>query len=218
MEHPERYFPMWEELTAGERETLLDSATYRRVKAGTILHSGKEDCVGLFLIVSGQLRVYIMSQEGREITLYRLFERDICLFSASCIFTAQFDIMITAETDTELWVIPAPVYKKLAEKSAILANFTNTLMADRFSDVMWLFDQILFKSFDKRLAGFLLEESIVEGGGPVRMTHEKLAAHLGSAREVVTRMLRYFQNVGLVRLSRGEIELTDKKSLETLAR
>lgn len=175
------------------------------------------DCTGLLLIKSGLLRAYILSDEGREITIYRLFERDMCLFSASCIMRSiQFEITIEAEKDTELWVIPAEIYKSIMEESAPVANYTNELMATRFSDVMWLIEQILWKSLDKRVAAFLLEESAIEDSDELKITHEIIANHLGSHREVITRMLRYFQSEGMVRLSRGTIVLLDRKKLEAL--
>lgn len=175
------------------------------------------DCTGLLLIKSGLLRAYILSDEGREITIYRLFERDMCLFSASCIMRSiQFEITIEAEKDTELWVIPAEIYKSIMEESAPVANYTNELMATRFSDVMWLIEQILWKSLDKRVAAFLLEESAIEDSNELKITHEIIANHLGSHREVITRMLRYFQSEGMVRLSRGTIVLLDRKKLEAL--
>ena len=99
----------------------------------------------------------------------------------------------------------------------MVANFTNEIMATRFSEVMWLMEQIMWKSFDSRLAAFLLEESDLEETERLKLTHEKIADHLGTAREVVTRMLRYFQGEGLVRLSRGMVELLDRKRLEKLA-
>ena len=214
----ESYFPVWDKLTAEQKELIKSSAAERVVKSGTIVHNGSEDCVGLFLIRSGQLRAFILSEEGKQITIYRLFERDMCLFSASCILNSiQFDISIEAEKDCELWVIPANVYKTLAESSAAVANYTNQLMASRFSEVMWLIEQIMWKSFDKRLAAFLLEESTLDDSDTLNITHERIAAHLGTAREVVTRMLRYFQTEGAVTVTRGSIELTDKKRLRRIA-
>ena len=110
------YFPVWEKLTPAQQKRLEDSRLSRTVRKGTVLHSGSADCTGLLLIRKGQLRAYILSDEGREITIYRLFERDICLFSASCIMRSiQFEVMIEAEKDTELWVIPAEIYQKIRE-------------------------------------------------------------------------------------------------------
>lgn len=213
-----QYFPVWDQLTLEQRETLLGAASRQSVKKGTVLHNGSADCTGLLLVCSGQLRAYIFSEEGREITLYRLFEMDICLFSASCMMhSIQFDITIEAERDTDFWLIPTEVYKRMMETSAPLANYTNEIMASRFSEVMWLMEQIMWKSFDQRLAAFLLEEAGLEGSNQLKLTHEIIGNHLGSAREVVTRMLRYFQNEGMVKLSRGTVEILDPEKLRHLA-
>ena len=208
-------FPIWDRLDTEQQARILGSLVSHRVKKGTVIHNGSMDCTGLLLIKSGQLRVYILSDEGREITLYRLFELDMCLFSASCMLRSiQFDVTIAAEKDTEFWVVPTEVYKGILEESAPAANYTNELMASRFSDVMWLMEQIMWKSLDRRLAAFLLEEASIEGSDRLKITHETIANHLGSHREVITRMLRYFQNEGMVRLSRGVIEITDADKLE----
>lgn len=212
-------FPIWDKLTAQERALLEGSAVRRTASKGTLLHNGSADCVGLILICSGQLRAYILSDEGKEITIYRLFERDMCLFSASCMMRSiQFDVTLEVEKDAELWLIPADTYKGIMEKSAAVANYINELMASRFSEVMWLVEQVMWKSFDKRLAAFLLEESTLDNSDTLTITHDKIAAHMGTAREVVTRMLRYFQSEGMVSLSRGSVKLTDRKHLEELAR
>lgn len=209
------YFPIWEQLTPAQQQRLEQTARYTHAAKGTILHNGSADCLGLLLVCSGQLRGYILSQGGREITLYRLFERDMCLFSASCMLQSiQFDIQIQVEKDAEFWAIPPDVYKGLMEQSAAVANYTNELMSTRFSEVMWLMEQVMWRSFDKRLADFLLQESVLENTTHLELTHEKIANHLGTAREVVTRMLRYFQQEGLVALSRGAVDLVDLPALK----
>ena len=211
------YFPIWDQLTPDQQSRLAGSATRRSVEKGTILHNGSMDCLGLLLIRSGQLRAYILSDEGREMTIYRLFEMDICLFSASCMMrNIQFDVTIEAEKDSDVWVIPPEVYRSVMNESAALANYTNDLMSSRFSEVMWLVEQVIWRSFDKRLAGFLLEETLLEEDNVLKITHEKIANHLGTAREVVTRMLRYFQREGMVQLTRGTVEITDRKKLQEI--
>ena len=143
--------------------------------------------------------------------------RDRCLLSASCIMRSiQFDVTIEAEKDTRFWLIPSDVYKELMEASAPVANFTGEVMAARFSEVMWLIEQIIWKSLDKRLAAFLLEEAVLDKTDSLKITHERIANHLGTAREVVTRMLRYFQSEGMVKLARGTITITDEKKLKAL--
>ena len=116
------YFPIWDKLTAEHQSRILETSEFQKFKAGTVLHRGSLDCLGLLLIRSGQLRAYILSDEGREITIYRLFERDMCLFSASCIMNSiQFEITIEAEKDTEFWLIPPEVFKGIMEESAPLS-------------------------------------------------------------------------------------------------
>ena len=211
-------FPVWDKLQSDQQARILQTLIFRSVKKGTMLHNGDDDCTGLLLVKSGQLRAYILSEEGREITLYRLFDRDLCLFSASCIMRSiQFAVTIQAEKDTDLWVIPAEVYQDMMEQSAPVSNYTNELMASRFSEVMWLIEQVMWKSLDKRVAAFLLEEAAIEESHELKITHEVIANHLGSHREVITRMLRYFQKEGAVQLRRGSIELTDFAKLREIA-
>lgn len=213
----ERYFPVWDKLNTLQKNRITGSLIFRCAGKGTLLHNGRMDCTGLLLIRSGRLRAYILSEEGREITLYRLLDRDMCLLSASCMMRSiQFEITIEAETDTELWIIPPEIYRSLMDESAAVANYTGELMASRFSDVMWLIEQIMWKSLDKRVASFLLEQAALEGTDELKITHEEIANHLGSPREVITRMLRYLRGENLVALSRGMVTLLDKDKLAAL--
>lgn len=211
------YFPVWNKLTTVQQNEIRSVASKWSVEKGKIVHNGSIDCTGLLLLRSGQLRAYINSAEGREITIYRLFECDICLLSASCIMNSiQFEITIEAEKDTEMWIIPPEVFRKIMDESAALANYTSELMATRLSDAMWIIEQVMWKSLDKRVAAFLLEEAAIEGTNRLNITHETVANHLGSQREVITRMLRYFQNEGIVKLSRGTVEITDAAKLRKI--
>ena len=211
-------FPIWNQLTPEQQQRIQERSELRKVKKGTVVHNGNMDCLGMLLIRSGQLRAYILSEEGREITIYRMFEQDVCILSASCIMpNIQFEIIIEAEKDTEFWAIPSCLYKKLIEESLPVSHYTNDLISSHFSDLMFLMEQIMWKSFDRRLASFLLEESNLEESSVLKITHEKIANHMGTAREVVTRMLRYFQAEGMVKLTRGTVELTDEKALRLLS-
>ena len=212
------YFPIYDRLTPEQQALLQRTVISRRIPAGTVVHNGSLDCSGLLIVCSGQLRAYILSDEGREITLYRLFEHDCCLFTASCMLKSiQFEVTIETEKETEVLTIPPHIFNQLMQQSLPMSNFVNELMSSRFSEVMWLMEQVMWKSFDKRLALFLTEESRLEGTKLLKMTHEKIANHMGTAREVVTRMLRYFQSENLVKLTRGAIELVDPDRLEALS-
>jgi len=211
------YFPIWNKLNADQQNRILSVTDLQKVKSGTVLHDGSPDCLGMLVVRSGQLRAYMLSEEGREITICRFFEMDICLFSASCVMpNMQFDIFIEAEKDTEFWVVPACLFQNLMDESIVIANYARNLITGHFSELMWLMEQIMWKSFDKRLAAFLLEEAALEETNSLKITHEKIANHMGTAREVVTRMLRYFQSEGMVRLTRGSVDITDAAKLRKL--
>lgn len=211
------YLPFWDKLSDEQKNRISGVIEFRRVTKGTHIHDSSADCLGLVMVKSGQLRAYILSPDGREITIGRLFDYDNSILSASCVMPdMQLNVMIEAEKDSEFWSIPACLFKNLTDESLPVAGYARDLLAGNYSELMWLMEQIMFKSFDKRLAAFLLEESQVEDTDLLKITHEKIANHMGTAREVVTRMLRYFQGEGMVMLSRGTIQLTDIKKLEAL--
>ena len=211
------YLPIWDKLTKVQQDRIASVIEFRKVKKGTHIHDSSAECLGLVMVRSGQLRAYMLSEDGREITISRLFQYDTSLLSAICVMPdLQMNVMIEAEKDTEFWSIPACLFKNLVDESLAVANYSRTLLGSNLSEVMWLMEQIMFRSFDKRLAAFLLEESRVEGTPVLKITHEKIASHMGTAREVVTRMLRYFQSEGMVALTRGAIEITNEAKLENL--
>ena len=211
------YFPIWDKLTPEQQRKVAEMVEFRTVKKGTSVHDSSEECLGLITVRSGQLRTYILSEDGREITINRLFEYDVTLLSASCVLPdMQFNVVIEAEKDSQFWSIPACLFKNLMDESLVVAKYANNLISGNFSELMWLMEQIMWKSMDKRLAAFLVEESRLDGSTVLKITHEKIANHMGTAREVVTRMLRYFQAEGMVKLTRGAIEITDMKKLEAL--
>ena len=212
------YLPFWNKLTAEQKQRIENVIEFRQIKKDTHIHDSSADCLGLVAVRSGQLRAYILSEDGREITISRLTQYDVSLLSASCVMPdMQFNVMIEAEKDSEFWSIPACLFKNLVDESLAVSNYSRNLLSGNFSELMWLMEQIMWKSFDKRLAAFLLEEIQLAESDTLRMTHEKIANHMGTAREVVTRMLRYFQNEGMVQLTRGAIEITDRDKLEALA-
>jgi CRP/FNR family transcriptional regulator, anaerobic regulatory protein len=207
----------WKELSDPQKNFLKESIVKKQFALGESMRSNSDNCSGLFLIYSGQVRAYIVSESGKEITLYRLFERDVCIFSASCMMkNISFDIFIEVEKNAEAYLIPTSAYRKLSKESLAVQTFTNDLMASRFSEVMWIMEQALFTSFDKRLANFLMEQANIEESDVLAITHEKIANHLGTAREVVTRMLKYFQNEGMVTLNRGTIVIRDYSKLNRM--
>lgn len=217
LEELARLFPVWDKLSAAERESLAPAVHARRFSKGENIHGTGDSCLGFLILKSGRLRAYLLSDSGREVTLYYLNAGEMCLFSASCMMrNVQFDIYIDAKEDTDVLQIPAPAFKNLMEKSLPVSRYVNDLMATHLTDVMWLMEQILFKRLDERLAALLLEDAKGSPENAVTATHEELAERLGSAREAVTRMLRYFQTEKLVKLSRGEIRIVNPAALSAV--
>ncbi len=213
----ERYFPAWEHLSPEERTALLSNTMEANYKKGVCVHGAERECIGVLLIKKGTLRTYMLSEEGREITLFRLGNGDLCILSASCVMDAiTFDVQVDAEEDTETLLINASFFSRLMANNIHVECAAYRIAVDRFSDVMWAMQQILFMSMDRRLAVFLSDELSKSGGGTIMLTHEQIARYIGSAREVVTRMLKYFASEGIVELSRGGIKVLDKNKLKGL--
>ncbi|MDO4394210.1 MAG: Crp/Fnr family transcriptional regulator [Bacillota bacterium] len=204
-------------LTAEEKEILQRSAFVHHYDKGAFIHSSERECLGMLFVISGEIRTYLLSEEGREITLFRLYSDDLCVLSASCVISQiSFDTQMTAPKDTDVLIIPADVIAMLKEKNIYVNCFLYELATERFSDVMWAMQQILFKRLDQRLATFLIEESERTGSEMILMTHEQIAQHIGSAREAVARMLKQFANDGLVELKRGTINICDTDGIKNL--
>lgn len=213
----EKYFPFWEKLSEEDRALLCDSTAQERYESGQLVHNSME-CSGLFIVRSGRLRIYMLSEQGKEITLYRLSAGELCMLSASCVLQSiTFDVHVDAELPTECYRIASAAFSELSERCAEVKIFALDLAVQRFSEVMWVMQQILFMRQDRRLAIFLLEEAQSTGGDAVSLTHEKIARHLGTAREVVTRMLRHLAADGMIEVSRGEICIKDKARLRQVA-
>ena len=207
-------FPFWEQLNSEERNIVSANALSQKMKKGDILHRGCGECSGIVHVAKGQLRVYIVSEEGREVTLYRLHKGDLCVLSASCLMDAiEFDVLIEAVQETELVVLPLPALSAIMEKNPMVELSLYKTVVEHFSDVMWTMQQILFMGADKRVAHFLWDEMAKTGDMTIRLTHEEVARFIGSAREVVTKVLKYFVEEGVVALSRGKIEIIDKAKL-----
>ncbi|NLT58402.1 MAG: Crp/Fnr family transcriptional regulator [Clostridiales bacterium] len=207
----------WPKLSEEERAHYLRNTTLMRYRAGQNIHGNAEECLGVLLVRSGGLRTYLLSEEGREVTLYRLFPGDVCVLAASCILeNIDFEVHIDAEADSEVFLTSPAAYAVLQRQNLYVENFTYKVAADRFSDVMWAMQQILFMSFDRRLATFLIDELVRNGGDTVYLTHEQIARYLGSAREVVSRMVKYFALEGLVEPLRGGIRVLDRAGLLAL--
>ncbi|MXP74380.1 helix-turn-helix domain-containing protein [Lachnospiraceae bacterium WCA-9-b2] len=209
-------FPFWGSILEADREYLCQNSDIFTYPKGKNIHDGSE-CSGVILVHSGSLRLYMLSDEGKDITLYRLHKGDMCMLSASCVLDAiTFDVFVDAEEDSKCCVISGPAFALVAERNPAVKIFALETAVGRFSDVMWVMQQILFMSMDKRLAIFLSDESARTGSDIITLTHGQIARYMGSAREVVSRMLKYFASEGIVEVLRGGVKILDKKRLRKL--
>lgn len=215
----EKAFPFFEHLSEVEKKELAHATTKKMYAKNYVLNTSEKNCIGLIYLSRGSLRMYMVSPEGRDITLFRLQKGDVCVLSVSCVLDAiSFDVFIETEKECEVLLVSPAVTKKLSDKNIYVKEFGYEIAAERFSDFVWMIQQILFMKFDKRLAIFLLDEMREEKENAISMTHEKIASYVGSSREVVTRMLQYFQKEKMVKLSRGKITIVDLPKLKKLAR
>ncbi len=211
-------FPFWNKLDDEAKNTICDYTAYVHYGKGDAIHSGDGECTGAVIVKSGCIRVYIMSDEGREITLYRLFPGDMCLLSASCVIqTITFDVFVNAEEDSDCYVLNGNKFAELSEQYQDVKIFALELAVERFSNVMWVMQQILFMSMDRRLAIFLCDESAQTGSDTIRLTNEQIAKYIGSAREVVSRVLKYFAADGIAERIKEGVKIIDKQKLRKLA-
>lgn len=207
----------YEKLNDSQKRTIADNAILKRLKQGYNVHSSSEECTGLIIVRSGELRVYMLSEDGREITLYRLFENDVCVLSASCVLDSiTFDVFIDAEEDSEIIIVNSGALNEIVSDNIYAECFMLKKATERFSEVMWVMQQILFFKADRRVAIFLIDEMNKTKSAMLNITHDKIARYIGSAREVVSRILKYFEREKIVKIHRGGLEVIDKTALMKL--
>ena len=209
--------PFRERLTESETDKIIKSAVLRHCRSGETICGYGSACLGMIMIIKGGLRAFLLSEGGREITLFRLGAGEICVLSASCVISRiTFDTNIVAELESELLIIPSSVFSELAEKNIYVRCFMYEKMTERFSSVISTMQQLVFMRIDSRLASFLVSECERSGSDEINMTHELIAQHISSAREVVARTLKRFAGDGLIEMKRGLIQVTDMNGLKGL--
>lgn len=217
-EYFNRIYPFWKDMTNRQKEEFVQNSYTSDYKKGQFVNDCRGKCLGLIAVNKGQLRVYLQSENGKEVTLYRLEEGDICTLSSSCIIDEiTFDVFIEATKDSSLIITKSSYLNQLYDDNVYVQNFIYKQTTENFSSVMWSMQQILFLSFDKRLASYLYDEMIKTTENSLVVTHDEIAKELGSAREVVSRMLKYFQKEGFVTLERGKVVILDKEALLKIA-
>jgi CRP/FNR family transcriptional regulator len=189
--------------------TLLKQCPLKTVAKGQILMRPGEHCGGYPLILEGSIRLTLLGENGREIVLYRILPGESCILSTSCLFTDElFPAEAIADADTVILMVPLSTFQQLLDVSASFRQQVFVGFTERLSQIMAVVDQLAFVGVEKRLKDYLRAQA--KAGG-IQVTHEVIANELGTAREVVSRYLKRFEKQGLVRLSRGSIELLDLK-------
>lgn len=208
MENLSAIFGFWKDLTPSQAAFLENSARIESFNPGMLIHRSSGDCKGVMAVLSGTLRVYCLSEEGREVTLYRVESGDVCILSASCLMDSLvFDVVIESLCQTKVCLLPSPALHKIEEENPLVSLFIYKNATEKFSEVLWTIQQLLFMKIDQRIMNALHDESLRQKSKVLSITHEELAKEIGSVREVVTKTLKYLAEEGKVSLGRGKIEI-----------
>ena len=206
--------PFWNLLTDKEKEILKDNTIERTYTKGSIVFDNSSSCLGLLNVISGQVRAYLVSDEGKEVTIFKLEDNDLCVLSASCIIKQiTFDTQLVANEDTKVLIVPSNIIEDLAYMNIELRCYLYEKALARFSDVMWNMQELLFKGLDSRVSNYLINQYERTDSTIIKVTHEEIANDINSAREAVTRILKLFVQDGLIKLQKGCIEIIDVDAL-----
>lgn len=198
------------------RKRMEEMARLVRLPAGATLFRPGDLCENYLVVLQGAARITLTSESGREILLYRVEPGQSCVLTTAALMSeSEYDAEGVTETEVEAMVIPASVFGELLASSAVFRRFVFSSFAVRLQDLIGLVGEVAFSRLDRRLAAFLLKRS--RTGSRITMTHQEIAAEVGSTREAVSRLLKSFERDGLVHLHRGAVELRDGSGLRRLA-
>lgn len=217
IENMKEICPFWMNLNESERALIKNAIQTEKYVKGTMMHRTQDSCKGLVTVLSGQLRTYILSDEGREVTLFQVRQNEVCVLSASCLMDSiTFDVIIEAMQDTEVLIIPSVILNQVMRQNLNVELYLYKAAVEKFSDVMWTMQQILFMKIDRRVARFLWDEMLHQNSELLKITHDEVTKYIGSAREVVTKVMKYLVEENVVELKRGTIKIKDKNKLYKL--
>ena len=211
--------PFIDEASPELRNALAENAVVVRLRAGEYFLREGDSCAHFAVVASGRMRVFKLGENGHEITLYHVGPGEACPLNVSCILSeSTVPAMACVEDDVEAIVVPAATFRRWIAEHESLRSFVFRMFAGRLTEVMSLVEEVAFRRMDQRLAGRLAELFESEGSdGSVEITHAELAANLGTAREVVSRLLKEFERLDAIRLQRGKIFVRNSALLRTLA-
>lgn len=208
-------FPNLQAMQGRTWERLLQASQELSLPAGATVFRPGDPCRSFLLVLAGSIRVQKISETGREIVLYRLEPGESCVLTTTCLLAGDtYPAEAVAETAVRAVAFPGGLFQEALGASPAFRGFVFSSYAKRVTDLILLVEEITFRRMDTRLARRLLE--IRPPGGPLNVTHQELAAQLGTAREVVSRLLKEFERRGWVRLHRGRIEIRDRAALAGL--
>lgn len=204
-------------LSEEEKKIVADNVYIKTYDKGEMIHSCTGACLGMVFVIDGRIRTSVISQEGRELTLFKIDKGDTCVISAACVLhEIRLESSMSAETDTTVLVLKSKALAQLVEQNLAVKSYCYEIAVRRFSAALFVLQEMILLRFDQRLAKYLIETSKKTGSNKLKLTHEAIAGDLNSAREVVTRMLKQFEIEELVTLGRGSVEIKDLEALETL--
>jgi CRP/FNR family transcriptional regulator, anaerobic regulatory protein len=208
-----RQYPVLRELPAAEQKELWETATEMRLPAGSVLFDENQPCRGFPLLLSGNIRVIKAAPSGRELQLYRVMPGESCILTSSCLLgNTRYHARGIAEQELDMVLLPGSAFHALLGKQEAFRSFVFHLFSDRLTDLMQLVSAVAFQKLDQRLANLLVSKN-----NPIHATHQSLADELGSAREIVSRLLKGFAEQGWVKLGREQIDITDVAALKRFA-
>ncbi|RPI87311.1 MAG: Crp/Fnr family transcriptional regulator [Chloroflexi bacterium] len=211
-----RALPIFESSDTPLAREFQSMAYFASIPAGKDVFVEGEQAESIALLVSGVVRVYKIGETGREITLYRFGHGESCILTANAILSRKsFPAIATVEKDAEAVMIPADVFRDWVKRHDLWREFVFDLLSDRLSSVLTVVDEVVFQRMDRRVAALLLNKSQTQH--PVRITHQEIAAELGSSREVISRILEDLSQRGLIESGRGTIEILDFNGIEIKA-
>lgn len=209
--------PFWEQLSDSEKAFIEHNSIIRTFSKGAFLKGRNESCLGMVYVLSGAIRTLMISEEGREITLFRLYPGESAILSASCVLTQiSYETEMIATEETQVLIVNSGAYAKLMEQNINVRCFSYELATERSSSVISVLQQIIFARFEQRLARFLLSTCEKTGNDSLTMTKEGIAREVNTAREVVSRMLKQFTDDGLIAMNQKTITILDKTGLQKL--
>lgn len=197
-------FPFLNKMRSQFKESFFKSISVYKFEKGQIILGNQESCHGLPLVIEGSIRVYQISKDAKEITLYRIEAGSSCVITATCIMNkSMFPAVAVAEETTQIALVPENFFRKKVEEDSAWRDFLFELYGDRLSNMFSLIEEVAFNRVDERLTAYLKKKFLISSA--LKTTHQDLADEIGSSREVVSRILKDFEKRGIISLKRGEI-------------